>query len=172
MVFGEVTVVQIKEALRRWLLGEGERPIAHGVDRKTARRYVAAALEARAGPVRTPAPDRHSCSVRQGIGCPPISAERARRCPPPPARPLDRRHAQRGQARRQRDAGSTRRRPSRCVTTATGPLPRRPYPRQSLGPRSRGEPALQHTDMPARTPAITRPVEGHPSGPRGGIRDS
>jgi hypothetical protein len=51
-------------------------------------------------------------------------------------------------------------------------LPRRPYPRQSLGPRSRGEPALQHTDMPARTPAITRPVEGHPSGPRGGIRDS
>src|SRR5208283_2940786 len=47
MVFREVTVVQIKEALRRWLLGEGERPIAHGVgvDRKTARRYIAAALE-------------------------------------------------------------------------------------------------------------------------------
>jgi hypothetical protein len=31
MVFREVSVVQIKEALRRWLLGEGERPIAHGV---------------------------------------------------------------------------------------------------------------------------------------------
>ena len=47
MVFREVTVVQIKEALRRWLLGEGERPIAHGVgvDRKTARRYIAAAFE-------------------------------------------------------------------------------------------------------------------------------
>jgi len=47
MVFREVTVVQIKEVLRRWLLGEGERPIAHGVgvDRKTARRYIAAALE-------------------------------------------------------------------------------------------------------------------------------
>lgn len=47
MVFREVTVVQIKEALRRWLLGEGERPIAHGVgvDRKTARRYIAAAVE-------------------------------------------------------------------------------------------------------------------------------
>jgi len=47
MVFREVTVVQIKEALRRWLKGEGERPIAHGVgvDRKTARRYIAAALE-------------------------------------------------------------------------------------------------------------------------------
>ena len=28
MVFREVTVVQIKEALRRWLKGEGERPIA------------------------------------------------------------------------------------------------------------------------------------------------
>jgi len=35
-------VVQIKEALRRWLRGEGERPIAQvvGVDRKTARRYI------------------------------------------------------------------------------------------------------------------------------------
>jgi hypothetical protein len=46
-VFREVSGVQIKEALRRWLKGEGERPIAHGVgvDRKTARRYIAAALE-------------------------------------------------------------------------------------------------------------------------------
>jgi hypothetical protein len=47
MAFREVTVVQIKEALRRWLRGEGERPIALGVgvDRKTARRHIAAALE-------------------------------------------------------------------------------------------------------------------------------
>ncbi len=30
MVFREVTVVQIKEALRRWLLGEGERPSPMG----------------------------------------------------------------------------------------------------------------------------------------------
>ena len=47
MAFREVTVVQIREALRRWLRGEGERPIAQGVgvDRKTARRYIAAALE-------------------------------------------------------------------------------------------------------------------------------
>jgi transposase len=47
MAFREVSVVQIKEALRRWLKGEGERPIAHGVgiDRKTARRYIAAAIE-------------------------------------------------------------------------------------------------------------------------------
>jgi transposase len=46
MAFREVSVVQIKEALRRWLRGEGERSIARavGVDRKTARRYVAAAL--------------------------------------------------------------------------------------------------------------------------------
>ena len=44
MAFREVTVVQVKEALRRWLRGEGERTIARavGVDRKTARRYVAA----------------------------------------------------------------------------------------------------------------------------------
>ncbi len=47
MAFREVTVVQIREALRRWLRGEGERSIARGigVDRKTARRYVAAAIE-------------------------------------------------------------------------------------------------------------------------------
>jgi hypothetical protein len=47
MAFREVSVVQIKEALRRWLRGEGERPIAHGVgiDRKTARRYITAAIE-------------------------------------------------------------------------------------------------------------------------------
>ena len=47
MAFREVTVIQIREALRRWLRGEGERPIARGigVDRKTARRYIAAAIE-------------------------------------------------------------------------------------------------------------------------------
>ena len=47
MAFREVSVVQVKEALRRWLKGEGERPIAHGVgiDRKTVRRYIAAAVE-------------------------------------------------------------------------------------------------------------------------------
>jgi hypothetical protein len=47
MVFREVSVVQIREALRRWLKGEGERPIAQGVgvDRKTARRYITAATE-------------------------------------------------------------------------------------------------------------------------------
>jgi hypothetical protein len=31
MAFREVSVVQIREALRRWLKGEGERPIAHGI---------------------------------------------------------------------------------------------------------------------------------------------
>ncbi len=47
MAFREVSVVQVKEALRRWLRGEGERPIAQGVgiDRKTVRRYIAAAME-------------------------------------------------------------------------------------------------------------------------------
>jgi transposase len=47
MAFREVSVVQIREALRRWLNGEGERPIAQGVgvDRKTARRYISAAIE-------------------------------------------------------------------------------------------------------------------------------
>ena len=47
MAFREVSVVQVKEALRRWLSGDGERPIAQGVgiDRKTARRYITAAVE-------------------------------------------------------------------------------------------------------------------------------
>src|ERR1022692_2436948 len=47
MAVREVSVVQVKEALRRWLRGEGERPIARGVgvDRKTARRYITAAVE-------------------------------------------------------------------------------------------------------------------------------
>ena len=40
-------MVEIREVLRRWLRGEGERPCARGagVDRKTARRYIAAGLE-------------------------------------------------------------------------------------------------------------------------------
>jgi transposase len=48
MAFREVSVVQVKEVLRRWLRGEGERTIARGagLDRKTVRRYIAAAIEA------------------------------------------------------------------------------------------------------------------------------
>jgi hypothetical protein len=40
-------VVQVREVLRRWLRGQGERPAARaaGVDRKTARRYIAAGIE-------------------------------------------------------------------------------------------------------------------------------
>ncbi len=30
MAFREVSVVQVREALRRWLKGDGERPIAQG----------------------------------------------------------------------------------------------------------------------------------------------
>jgi hypothetical protein len=47
MAFREVSVVQVREALRRWLHGDGERPIARraGIDRKTARRYITAAVE-------------------------------------------------------------------------------------------------------------------------------
>ena len=47
MAFREVSVLQIKELLRRWLNGEGERTIARaaGVARTTARNYIMAALE-------------------------------------------------------------------------------------------------------------------------------
>ncbi len=49
MVFREVRVHEVREVLRQWLGGElGLRPIAEraGVDRKTARRYVEAAVTA------------------------------------------------------------------------------------------------------------------------------
>lgn len=47
MAFREVGVHEIREVLRLWLRGEGFRSVARlaGVDRKTARRYVAAARE-------------------------------------------------------------------------------------------------------------------------------
>ena len=48
MVFREVSVIEIREVLRSWLAGAGLRTVAAqaGVDRKTARRYVAAAEQA------------------------------------------------------------------------------------------------------------------------------
>lgn len=48
MVFREVWVVEVREVLRAWLDGVGLRTVAEraGVDRKTARRYVAAAQAA------------------------------------------------------------------------------------------------------------------------------
>ena len=48
MAFREVAVTEIREVLRGWLAGAGLRRVAEqaGVDRKTARRYVAAAVEA------------------------------------------------------------------------------------------------------------------------------
>jgi len=48
MAFREVAVTEIREVLRAWLAGAGLRTAAAraGVDRKTARRYVTAAVEA------------------------------------------------------------------------------------------------------------------------------
>jgi transposase len=48
MAFREVAVTEIREVLRAWLAGAGLRRVAEqaGVDRKTARRYVEAAVEA------------------------------------------------------------------------------------------------------------------------------
>ena len=67
MVFREVSVIEIREVLRAWLAGKSQRAVAAqaGVDRKTSRRYVTAAVaaglsreggEGRPGPVR---PDGH-----------------------------------------------------------------------------------------------------------------
>ena len=48
MVFREVSVIEIREALRAWLAGKSERAVAAqaGVDRKTSKRYVTAAVAA------------------------------------------------------------------------------------------------------------------------------
>ena len=48
MVFREVSVIEVREALRAWLAGKSERAVAAqaGVDRKTSRRYVRAAAAA------------------------------------------------------------------------------------------------------------------------------
>lgn len=48
MAFREVSVIEIREVLRAWLAGKGLRKVAEqaGVDRKTARRYVDAAVAA------------------------------------------------------------------------------------------------------------------------------
>jgi transposase len=48
MAFREVAVTEIREVLRAWLAGAGLRRVAEqaGVDRKTARRYVQAAVDA------------------------------------------------------------------------------------------------------------------------------
>jgi hypothetical protein len=47
-MFREVSVIEVREALRAWLAGAGYRRVARqaGVDRKTARRYVNAAVAA------------------------------------------------------------------------------------------------------------------------------
>src|SRR6266536_5065832 len=48
MVFREVSVIEIREVLRAWLAGKSERAVARqaGVDRKTSKRYVTAAVAA------------------------------------------------------------------------------------------------------------------------------
>ena len=48
MVFREVSVIEVREALRAWLAGKSERAVAAqaGVDRKTGKRYVMAAVAA------------------------------------------------------------------------------------------------------------------------------
>lgn len=48
MAFRKVRVIEVREVLRAWLAGDGLRIAAEraGVDRKTARRYVAAGQEA------------------------------------------------------------------------------------------------------------------------------
>jgi hypothetical protein len=61
VAFREVAVIEISEVLRCWLAGAGLRTAAEraGVDRKTARRYVEAAVAA--GPMRDGGCRRRRC---------------------------------------------------------------------------------------------------------------
>ena len=47
MAYREVSMLEVKEVLRRWRRGEANKAIARGagVDPKTVRRYVARAIE-------------------------------------------------------------------------------------------------------------------------------
>jgi hypothetical protein len=67
MAFREVRVFEIREVLRLWLRGEGLRSIERlgPVDRKTARRYVAAALEC--GVVRDGGEEQLSDALLGGV---------------------------------------------------------------------------------------------------------
>lgn len=86
MAFREVSVVQVREALRRWLKGEGERPIAKGVgvDHKTARRYVTAAVELGVDRCGGEEQLTDQLSARSSSGCaridPTVTARRGGRC--------------------------------------------------------------------------------------------
>ena len=70
MVFREVSVIEIREVLRAWLAGKSERAVAAqaGVDRKTSKRYVMAALAASAAGDATGAGSRPRtpCTLRSG----------------------------------------------------------------------------------------------------------
>lgn len=54
MAFREVTVIQVNEALRHWLQGQGERSVARaaGTSRGAARRYITADGRTRPRPGR------------------------------------------------------------------------------------------------------------------------
>src|SRR5258708_6591483 len=47
MAFREVTMLEVKEVLRRWIAGEDTKPLARktGVSRNTARKYIKAAIK-------------------------------------------------------------------------------------------------------------------------------
>ena len=93
MVFREVSVIEIREVLRAWLAGKGLRKVGGqaGVDRKTARNYVNAALAA--GLVRDGGEEQFDRRAG-GAGWWPRSARRGRRATAPGGRRWRAEHAQ------------------------------------------------------------------------------
>ena len=106
MGFREVPVFEVKEVLRLWLRGEALRSIERlaRVDRKTVRRYVAAAVEARRRPRRRGGPAERRGPRRRDRAGPPASSQRPRRVlahPRGPRRADPRLDRRRGAERRQ-----------------------------------------------------------------------
>ncbi len=85
VAFREVGVHEIKEILRLWLRGEGFRSVARlaRVDRKTVRRYVAAAVACGLDLAGGEGSSAMSCSAPWPSGCArtgPMGTGRAGRC--------------------------------------------------------------------------------------------
>ena len=77
MAYREVSVVEIREVLRRWLLGQGYRAIARDglADRKSGTRETASATRTRARARR----QHHTAPLRRRLRCLGVAAGRTAR---------------------------------------------------------------------------------------------
>src|SRR5258707_366015 len=163
MVFREVSVIEVRQALRAWLAGKSERAVGAqaGVDRKTGKRYVTAAgtWPCAAGDART--------RTR-----PPLAWRSARRSrsavrPPAPRLQTGTRHTQRAPPRERpqphASATSARTYGRAAFTVYLSPhSDETPYGRFVASRRLHAERRIRNT---AANPCLTRPVPRHAERP-------